>query len=288
MLSKIVKILLISLGVPVLAFVGLVIYEITVGLPEPSSKALPTKSPTKVQAEKKLTPPKPPSETVKRLIACVFTRDPVETWPDETVSDPPIGNVELIKNVSIETYDVFGSNALEVKASMIEKGPTAVREKTPGVKTYVKVKATTTGSTRITWQPKNIDGGCILTGAKVTVDRTITLPEWVDKASASNQDQKMWDLFLKFLKRHEQGHVNISLKAYRDLQVELAQPISAPSCQELSDKIKTLRAALEQKRYQADTDYDNRTTSGLTQFPHEPNRTQPPFPFTCNWSEINI
>ena len=52
MLSKIGKILLISLGVPALAFVGLVIYEITIGLPE---------SPQEVQTEKKLPPQNPPS-----------------------------------------------------------------------------------------------------------------------------------------------------------------------------------------------------------------------------------
>lgn len=280
MLSRIRKMLLIGLGVPVLVFVGLVIYEITIGLPESPSKEveklaiLPSKSPSAVL------PSKPIAKEVKKPIACLFTREPEETWPNETISDPPINNVELIKNFHIETYNVFGSNVYEVANSIADKGP--------AVKTYGKGVAGTKISIKGTWQPKNTAAGCIITEARVAVDIMFVLPEWVNKTAGSDRDQKMWDLYLKFIKRHEQGHINIAIKPARELQAELAQPLSAPSCPELSDKIKALFAVARQKKSEADDYYDKRTERGTTQAPHERNQTPYVFPFTCNWSEINI
>lgn len=268
MVLKIGKILLIILGVLVLAFVGLVIYEIINPSPEsPPEVILPTS-------------PEPSSEDVKKPATCVFTRDPVETWPDETASDPPIGNVELIKNFHIETYDAFGSNLLEVQNSMKEKGLV--------VRTHEAAIAMVFSSIGITWQLGNTVAGCILIKAKVIVNISLTLPEWVNKSAASDQDQKMWDLYLKFIKRHEQGHINIALKEARELQAELAQQTSAPSCQELTNKIKALFVVEKEKIAEVNANYDNRTRRGSTQIPHEHNQTRYVLPFTCNWSEIKI
>lgn len=57
-MSKIVKISLIVLGVPVLIFVGLIIYEMTIGLPKSPSKVSPIKSPSTESVVKKVEPPK--------------------------------------------------------------------------------------------------------------------------------------------------------------------------------------------------------------------------------------
>ncbi len=293
MLSKIKKILLISLGVPVLAFIGLVIYEITIGLPESPSKevkklvVLPSKSPSRVLPQKKpsaVLSSKPLPKEVKELAVCIFTREPEETWPDETVSDPPIGNVELIKKSEIKTFDVFGSNIREVIISMGENGPV----QTTGYGAGKRGAASLAAGFGYRWFTKNTADGCILTRASATIDITLKLPKWVDKASATVQDQKMWDLYQKFVKRHEQGHINIALKAAREFQAELAQPQSAPSCPELGDKINVLVEAARQKKKEANADYHKRTDFGNTQVPHESTQTKSVFPFTCNWSEINI
>lgn len=273
-MNKILKILLIVLGVLVLAFVGLVIYEVTIGLPESSSEVL---------------PPTLPSEEAKKPAPCFFTREPEETWPDETVSDPPIGNVELIKKFRFETYDVFGSNMSEVRDSMIKNGPATIKEKWPTFnRSSDEIVALGGGVISGKWYRKNTIDGCVFTRAEETVNIILLLPKWADKASASDQDQKMWDLYLEFLKRHEQGHINIALKEARELQVELAQPKSAPSCQELDDKMNTLFAVSHQKLKEATDNYDNRTNRGSTQMPHEINQTPSVFPFTCDWSEIKI
>lgn len=255
--SKIVKILLIVLGVLALAFVGLVIYEVTIGLPEPSSEAL---------------PPTPPEE-IKEPAPCLFTREPEETWPDQTASDPPIGNVELIKSFRLKTYDVFGSDLYEVHKSMQEKGPVITNSIGIGF-------ANSTISVTRSFL-KNTSAGCTLTGVKVFIDMSIILPKWADKASASDQDQKMVDIFLKFAKRHEQGHINIGLKAAREIQAELAQLRSAPTCQELNTEVKKLYNDIVPKAIEADDEYDNRTNHGTTQRPSD-------YPFTCNWREIEI
>ncbi len=275
MLRKIVKISLIILGVPVLAFVGVVIYEIAIGLPESPSEV------QEVQTEKMLPTQKPPSKEVKKPIACIFTTEPEETWPDETVSDPPIGNVELVKTFHPnKTFDVFGSNAREVAISM--------NENAISVDTYGTGLASTRSQINYRWYKKNTAAGCILTSAEVTLNITLIFPKWVDKASASDQDQKMWDLYQTFVKRHEQGHVNVVLKAARELQAELAQIKSAPSCQELEDKVRALAAEVRKKRAEADDYYDKHTRRGSTQIPHERDQMQYAFPFTCNWREVRM
>ena len=264
-MNKILKVLLIVLGILVLAFVSLVIYEVTIGLP---------KSPPEAPQVEPL-----PEET-KKPAPCFFIREPEETWPDETVSDLPIGNVELIKKFRFETYDVFGSNVNEVRDSMFKNGPIAIKEKWPTFnKSSDKLVALGGGGIGNKWYKKNTIDGCIFTRAEETVNIALLLPKWVDKVSASNQDQKMWDLYLKFLKRHEQGHINIVLKEAREWQVELAQLKSAPSCQELYYKIKTLFAMSRQKLKEATDNYDKRTNHGVTQRPDLS---------TCNWSEIEI
>lgn len=266
--SKIGKILLIILGVLVLAFVGLVIYEIIHPSPgSPPEVILPTLSES-------------PLDDVKKPAPCLFTKAPEEAWPNETASDPPMGNVELIKNLHIETYDTFGSNLLEVQDSMKKKGLV--------VRAHEAAIATVFSSIGITWQPGNTAAGCIITKAKVKLNITLTLPEWVNKAAASDQDQKMWDLYLKFTKQHEQGHINMALKEARELQAEVAQQTSAPSCQELTNKIKALFVAEREKRAEVDANYDNRTRSGSAQIPHEANQTRYVLPFTCDWSAIKI
>ena len=42
-----------------------------------------------VPTEKPVSTTKP---ALKKPTTCVFTREPEETWPDETAVDPPIGN----------------------------------------------------------------------------------------------------------------------------------------------------------------------------------------------------
>ena len=255
-MNKIGKILLIVLGVPALVFVGLVIYEVTIGFSES------------------------PSEEVKKPPSCSFTREPEETWPDETASDPPIGNVELIKNAYlIETYDVFGSNLSEVRDSMNKDGPIIIKQKVPNVNMSVKGVAYAGGNVGVIWRKKNTAAGCILTKANVTINITLILPNWANKAAASDQDQEMWDLYLKFLKRHEQGHINMGLKAARELQAELAQLKPAPSCKELDGKISVLYDEMVQKGEEDGVNYDNRTNYGVTQRPDL---------LACNWSELRI
>lgn len=275
---------MISLGVPVLGFVGLMIYEMTIGLPKSPSKevkksaVLPQKTPSAVL------PSKPTLKEVKKPTACVFTTEPEETWPDETAVDPPIGNVELIKNSQIKTFDVFGSNIREVSVSIGENGPV----QSSGYGAGKRGAASLAAGINYRWFTKNTADGCILARAIAIIDITLKLPNWVDKTSATVQDQKMWDLFQKFVKRHEQGHINIALKAAREFQAELAQPQSAPSCPELGDKITVLVETARQKRTEYNADYHKRTDFGNTQMPRESHQTKSVFPFTCNWSEINI
>ena len=225
--------------------------------------------------------PEPPSEEAKKPTACLFATEPEETWPDETVSDPPIGNIELVKTFHPdETFDVFGSNANEVAISM--------NDNAIAVDTYGTGLARTWSRIAFSWRYKNTAAGCILTSAKVTLNITLTYPNWVDKASAPDQDQKMWDLYQKFAKRHEQGHINVALKEARGLQAEFSQVKSAPSCQKLKDKMNALAEQADKKGAEADDYYDNRTRRGGTQVPHEPDQMQYVFPFTCDWSEIKI
>mgnify|MGYP001598251458 CR=1 FL=1 len=263
-MNKILKILLIVLGVPALAFAGLVIYEVAIGLPKSPSEAPPVE---------------PLSEEAKKPAPCFFTREPEETWPDETVNDLPIGNVELIKKFHFETYDVFGSNLYEVTAAMNENGPIIIKEKLPTVNMSVKGVAFGHGLINPIWYRKNTAAGCTITQANVTINMMLLLPKWADEASAPDQDQKWWDLYLKFLERHEQGHINIALKEAREFQAELAQLKPAPSCQDNDNNIRVLFVAVEQKGIEDSVNYDKRTNHGTTQ--------RPDFS-TCNWSEIEI
>ena len=114
MFKKIVKISLIVLGVLALAFVGLVIYEITIGLPESPSKVLtptspeppaevpPPKPSSSEPVIKKTEPPKqvPPKQEIKAPSPTPVTKSVEPPLP--LSSEPVIVSVQFPKRIALE------------------------------------------------------------------------------------------------------------------------------------------------------------------------------------------
>lgn len=117
---------------------------------------------------------------------------------------------------------------------------------------------------RVKWvlNPQQQGDRCLLNPV-VSGWATKTMPSW-NGFTDSLPLQFQWQVFIKALDEHEDGHVAHGRNAYQELQQTL--PIlSAPTCNALTRVADQRGADIIQKWAQADSEYDQRTNHGVTQ-----------------------
>ena len=131
----------------------------------------------------------------------------------------------LRARVAGTTYDVEGLTYSDARANMQREGPEA-DGRIVDATTYWQM------SWGYTTQPGTAE--CRSTQVWVTIDVITTLPRWIDRDRAISRDAgSRWVSHLRYLRAHEQGHVEIAVdqaglleKALRDLERSDCQGLS--------------------------------------------------------------
>lgn len=82
---------------------------------------------------------------------------------------------------------------------------------------------------RWTYRYTPAGGACRIRDVRVELRSTTTMPRWVDRERADSALIRDWDVAMAALRRHENGHRDISYRAAREVK-RAVERVSAPSC----------------------------------------------------------
>ena len=109
------------------------------------------------------------------------------------------------------------------------------------------------------------DGRCRLQQVAITLQVTMTLPDWQPRHRADRLLQSHWPAFLAALTNHEMGHRANGVQAAFAVRDALAAVAPAESCQQLGDTANAVAKAAMESRQGADVEYDRQTEHGVRQ-----------------------
>ena len=143
--------------------------------------------------------------------------------------------VPVIATVVIETYEVRGSTiegleqTLRENALVDSDGRQAV-----ALTTFQFMPDVGYGS---------FGDQCGVSGAKVAVRATMTLPAWREYRFGRAEERVTWDRFIASLRRHEDQHVAIAERHGARFQEAIATLPPQSTCDALREAVATLQAA---------------------------------------------
>ncbi|OSM06923.1 hypothetical protein MAIT1_00193 [Magnetofaba australis IT-1] len=115
------------------------------------------------------------------------------------------------------------------------------------------------------------DGRCRITRVDIDYRATITMPQWVNAQSASEQTQQMWRRFFDALMRHELNHVRLGRIATQAMHKKLLELPPASDCAELKRQVNATAKAFIDKTNQVSDRYDATTQHGVKEGAQFPN-----------------
>ena len=88
------------------------------------------------------------------------------------------------------------------------------------------------------------------------IDLSITMPRWVNYASAGNGMKEAWDTYYKSVLQHEETHGNNGVAAAHDIQRRLSDLTGRYSCKDLQEDGKHLAHKIIKEYRQKDEEFD--------------------------------
>jgi predicted secreted Zn-dependent protease len=107
---------------------------------------------------------------------------------------------------------------------------------------------------------RRTDERCRLTGPEVELRVTVHLPEWVPPAGADGADVVGFNQYVRRIRHHEEGHVDIARRAARDVYAALAE-MPPGGCDALRSRASAVSDSVladargRQDRYDRETDH---------------------------------
>lgn len=155
-----------------------------------------------------------------------------------------------IEHAQIIYYDIAGSTADELRASMNQLRPNDPYDGDKPVDSYT--------DWYISWNwPGYGTENCDLSAANVTYTINITMPRWIPPADASPELIAKWEKYIQNLTFHEKGHVDNVVNNYSSVNTA----IQNASC--LTAEAEAQKALVALREF--DASYDNETDHGKTQ-----------------------
>jgi len=189
---------------------------------------------------------KPPPGAATRQVA-VPAQAPAKPSPDVKVEESVI-----------RPYDISGSTLAELNAAAQRSGPVS---KATGTRVWGVC------AWRVTWNFSHAgrEGKCAVDKFTITVGATIDLPRWTNRDAAPGSMKSGWDRFAAALRRHEDGHKDIGVRAANDLANRLRALPAEKTCAELDRKVVVLGDRVLSEYRLLDQAYDRSTGNGATQ-----------------------
>jgi predicted secreted Zn-dependent protease len=170
---------------------------------------------------------------------------------------PGNSGTSLTQIIETKTYPVQGCNARDILTSL--NGSTTASG--DGRHEVGLTSSTTKYSFTYVSQPNS----CKVQSAKIETQITVTLPELVNTAGVSADVLARWQTFLGALRTHEQGHVDIILKASTDMQSAFEGAGPSGTCQQLESTLKSYVQQQTDASNAANAAYDTQTNHGVNQ-----------------------
>lgn len=160
-------------------------------------------------------------------------------------------------SVKTTTYKVQGNSVSDLRARMMQDGPVdAQKRHHPGYTTW-----------RVTWTfGCGVAGGdARLERVNVKVDVKYTLPEWQKPGDADPELAAKWQDYMAALRKHEDGHRDIGVRAGRRILEMLQQLPAAESCVKAGQAANEAGQKILQSSRDEELEYDRATRHGATQ-----------------------
>lgn len=155
-----------------------------------------------------------------------------------------------IEHADIVYYDITGSTADELRASMNELRPKDPHDDNKPVNSYT--------DWYIAWNwPGYGTDNCDLSAANVTYTITVIVPRWKAPADASPELIAQWGIYIQSLIFHEKGHVENVVNNYLSVQTAIRGATCLTAEAEAQKALEVLR--------EFDSSYDNETRHGESQ-----------------------
>ena len=152
------------------------------------------------------------------------------------------------------TYDVVGQSLRDINGQMFSGSPIIVKGKRHIASCHHNIAWRYTSAPDSDW--------CTVKTVSVAADITVTMPRWVDYASASSDMQEKWNTFYARLSEHEEGHAKFDREAARDIERGIGTA-KRRSCQELKEAVAEIGYGILKRLDEANADYDARTKHGV-------------------------
>ena len=149
----------------------------------------------------------------------------------------------------IRTYDVTGRTYAELIASMRENGPFVER-------TGRRHWGITQTAFQQEWSYQEARGRCELLAARTELDLTITLPEWKERAGASDATIRRWERLKADIVAHEERHAAIARDYLERLRAETDRPVTAPTCAALEAGLRARSTIITDRHREAQLEFD--------------------------------
>jgi predicted secreted Zn-dependent protease len=108
-------------------------------------------------------------------------------------------------------------------------------------------------------------GGCTIRSVDTTLNVEFRLPRWKNYADGPAALRKKWNVYMRLLRQHENGHKDIAIKAATEIEKSIAELEPAATCEELADTANELGRRIFSKHADKEKEYDAQTNFGETQ-----------------------
>lgn len=185
------------------------------------------------------------------LLAAVLA-GPVAVRVDEGLRSRNGGS----SRVRVETYDVSGESADELRRDLNRRGPLSRGQ---------RYDARTDWHVRWWFDFERSDEGCRAVRPRVDLDVRITMPRWRQPAGASSELVERWQRYLVDLREHEDGHAAVGQSAADEIREALGGLEAADSCPEAERLANRVGHDVIERHNRKDERYDEETRHGATQ-----------------------
>jgi predicted secreted Zn-dependent protease len=151
---------------------------------------------------------------------------------------------------TVEYYEVYGSNARQVRAAIDR-----LRPRNTGGKQH---DALTSWYVRWKYQYVRGERTCTIAAVDTAVEIRTTLPRWADRPPAGFLAEQ-WDRYLDRLTKHQQGHRQIAVQAAEAIQKGLLALEPASTCEALAASVQLKASGLVDAYGEEEVEYDKRT-----------------------------
>ena len=172
----------------------------------------------------------------------------------KAVSTSPSPKPALVRKESPEVqrsnafYEIGGYTFMDVRREIYYRSPQRFSNKV----------AVAWCSWEISWVINTIqdDTLCRINSIDTRIDLSITMPRWVNYASAGNGMKEAWDTYYKSVLQHEETHGNNGIAAARDIQRRLSDLTGRYSCKDLQEDGNHLAHRIIKEYRQKDEEFD--------------------------------